>query len=882
MITQLTWLYFIVDNMNRSYYVDSGVVKKSSPPVPLPQDPKGWLDLGISFSTNQKYWSLNRSFTVPMFFVNDGAQICRELLWSGKGYEEEAYIIILKLNPATGVHELEYKGRLDFSKAVDEPRKGITVPSIEGGVLTYLTANEGVDYELNLSSLNPAAMLIRLDGVNLFDRYRYSLIEVDITKPSDLGHNAVATALPFSFISNDGDSVGIIQGSQTFEEISASTTMSAAITAIGTYAATSANCFFSSINPITVRPSSVLKFTVYPASNPTLLNLYFITSSGNVYNILGVAGTSTQNYSVQTDVSIELSSIVPAINLAANEKLFLTVAVFNNSVSSTHITWHLSDLFFAFDSRNAVSTTYGLPIIDVLKQLVSAMTEGKFTGDSVYFSAHKNLIWTSTNALQNFAFQVYYGSFVMADSGGIYTITIPGALNTLPTDNQLLIAGAPAQNGAYTVLNVGPLIAGFTTITVKEPVTNATLSGTISTVPALKINFQDFFNDVDCLYNIGMKIVNDVIFIEPKGDIYKDDMQILDIGEIAKFKMRYADELLCNTLKIGYKSQDYRQRNGVYEFNTTTLFKLPVNTLKKELTKVLKARADCFGIEFIRSIIFNKPTTDVTGDNQCFVIDTVPAPSETYYKWVKIEYNGGASVHYFVDKGAAGFFDTTSQPLPFATNLLSSQLTFVAAGPANFATYITANYSGWINGIQYPGQMLTIDGSGILTPYLIINRPAYSNITGVLDYTVYNTEITPHKLMLKQGTYLRAILLQLPAGKVVFQTADKNSALSTTLGGVTVAERQDETVSTLGDPLFFPWYAEFTTPVPLSFAKIMAGIGTGYVKGTFYGQPVYFLPIGKMDAKPALNAAQNWKLMLAPNNDLEKLKQLSDEGNFKF
>jgi len=40
---------------------------------------------------------------------------------------------------------LEYKGRLDFSNNIDEPRKGITVNSIEAGVLTKLLANDGVE-----------------------------------------------------------------------------------------------------------------------------------------------------------------------------------------------------------------------------------------------------------------------------------------------------------------------------------------------------------------------------------------------------------------------------------------------------------------------------------------------------------------------------------------------------------------------------------------------------------------------------------------------------------------------------------------------------------------------------------------------------------------
>jgi hypothetical protein len=82
-------------------------------------------------------------------------------------------------------------------------------------------------------------------------------------------------------------------------------------------------------------------------------------------------------------------------------------------------------------------------------------------------------------------------------------------------------------------------------------------------------------------------------------------------------------------------------------------------------------------------------------------------------EWIKIEYNSGASVHYFLDLGSLGFFDATIQPspLPYPTTYAYGNLVLVATGSFNFATYITANYSGWINGIQYSGSIATITGA---------------------------------------------------------------------------------------------------------------------------------------------------------------------------
>lgn len=82
-------------------------------------------------------------------------------------------------------------------------------------------------------------------------------------------------------------------------------------------------------------------------------------------------------------------------------------------------------------------------------------------------------------------------------------------------------------------------------------------------------------------------------------------------------------------------------------------------------------------------------------------------------QWVKIEYNSGSNIHYFLDFGAEGFYDVNIQPTPppFPGSYTLADLTFVASGPANFALYILAHYSNWINGIQYTGDTADVSGA---------------------------------------------------------------------------------------------------------------------------------------------------------------------------
>lgn len=860
------FLYFITDKDGRCKYVENGIVKTSSPPVPLPQHPKGWKDIKISFGTNNKYFSLNRAFTVPMFFVGDGATICREAIYAKKGYEEELYIVILKLNPDNGIHELEYKGRLDFGKYSDEPRKGITVNSIEGGVLQYLNNNDDVQYEIPLDVTNPDCIQLLFDGVNLFDRLRYSTINIALQAlpgiPSALNH----MTLPLPFISNEGDSYGIVNGGQILD----------VFTDPATYVANSANCILYSTKPVDVNVSGTIKFRLTRDSYPTGdLAVFFITTNQNLtppippgplilYYQGGLAGP--------TDVVINVGQ---TISLAANEKLFLMVGFYD--VGAQHLTYNSleTDLFFSFTTRNDPSKAYAIQPLYLWRELILRATEGRFTGDSAFFALTKNLVMTSTNALRNLAYNYYTGPFETIDTAGVYTIKIPSILANFPQGSQLIISGAASNNGAFTVVSTSLATLGYTIITVVEVLTNATIEGSISTAASIKMSIQDFYNDYDCDYLLGLRQLDNVLYIEPIADLYKPDAEIFDIGEISDLKLMYAFDMLCNTAKFGSKSQDYRQRNGRYEFNTTTEFKLPVDTLKKEYNKITKSRRDCYGIEFIRALLVNRPTTDVTGDNQAFMVDVVPGATYVYYRGLFDTADVGGGVYNITIPRFLLLLNPGDLISITGDITVSGAVVISAYGATTTVIQITAALAtaSLVNGV------ITVTDPNVYS----VNRPNYDSIIGVPDNTVFNTEITPHHQMLAHGRMFNSIMHQLPADKIAFRTADKNADLVLTYpGGRVLAQKQDEVISTLGDPLFFPFYAQFRTKVPLTFAKIMAGLGTGYVKGTYIGVPIYFLPIGKMDAKPANNEAQEWEMILAATNDLSIIQMLSSEGEFSI
>ena len=104
-LTREIFLFFITNSFGQCYYVDAiGKVQTCQPGDPdswLPQAPQGWVDQQIGYGRNTKYWGLNRSYSQPLKFVNEGATILRYLLYSKRGSEEQAYLVVNKYNAQT-------------------------------------------------------------------------------------------------------------------------------------------------------------------------------------------------------------------------------------------------------------------------------------------------------------------------------------------------------------------------------------------------------------------------------------------------------------------------------------------------------------------------------------------------------------------------------------------------------------------------------------------------------------------------------------------------------------------------------------------------------------------------------------------------------------
>lgn len=188
-------LYFLFDDQDRSLYVQNDLVLTSPSPIPLQFAPDGWEDIGIQNQRNQKYFVLDRSFTIPLQFVEDGARILKDRFYK-MGPEEKVYLVIAKQQlymDATHYgfyYTLLYKGELDFTEFSHEGPK-VVVNVMEGGITKYVKANENVKFELPVDTAD--TIKIKWTGVKLRQAANYNLNNGALV--NDLGGATIALAL---------------------------------------------------------------------------------------------------------------------------------------------------------------------------------------------------------------------------------------------------------------------------------------------------------------------------------------------------------------------------------------------------------------------------------------------------------------------------------------------------------------------------------------------------------------------------------------------------------------------------------------------------------------------------------------------------------------
>jgi hypothetical protein len=380
-------------------------------------------------------------------------------------------------------------------------------------------------------------------------------------------------------------------------------------------------------------------------------------------------------------------------------------------------------------------------------------------------------------------------------------------------------------------------------------------------------SLQDYFKSIDTNYGIGLGIENGDTLVIEELPYFFQDVVIHDCGDVVNAKLVPAEDLLVNTMSIGYKEQEYKEINGRSEFNQGQKWKSPITKLTKDLDKVSVYRADPFGIELMRINFGQKKTTDSKSDPETFMLRIRPQFNS---------FTGNVlfsnSFNLFMIPGQAGLISQFKKGTRMKVtgtasnnNIYTLVSDAAAIGADLWGSVLSSANPGGIDFVVENAPAATIE---LLT--YVLNRPAFTSVTGLLHPdSAFNIELSPKRGMLANGAYLRSIFDLLDGAFLEMTSADKNTDLTTTIGGVTISENESVQIGNLPARLFRPYYITFTTESPVNLLEIMNVNPYGKIKFTVDGEVMYgYLMDGGL--KPSTNDVQQWKLLCHPSNNLAK------------
>lgn len=393
------------------------------------------------------------------------------------------------------------------------------------------------------------------------------------------------------------------------------------------------------------------------------------------------------------------------------------------------------------------------------------------------------------------------------------------------------------------------------------------------TPSSIKTSFTDFFQAMRTRgkkkYSIGLGIEGDQLVLEELDYFFQKNVTIMDLGIVKDLEIVVAEDLLYNTVKSGYLDQTVDDINGRNEVNVLQRYSTPNLRITKELDLVSPYRADPYGIESARTDEFGQKQTSSTADNETFMLSVIKNPYQDVQYYIgdfQVEINTG---NYYIK-------------IPQVLDTITPGEKIVIAGAvSNNGTFTVISTTYIIAGFTYIRVLEPVTNETISTGTLTYQsttvyslwRPAYTSITGVANPTrIYNVELSPKRSVLNCGGLIRSTHDQDDIKLIKFDSAVRNIELSTTIGGVTITEKDSIVIGSLQNKLFMEYYMNFTTQVPINYPEIMKTNPYGKVKFTdaVSGKTLYgFLWDGGIQPEP--NEQQTWKLIAAPDQNLTGL-----------
>jgi hypothetical protein len=201
-------IYFLRNETGLFYYWSNGVANTISTPTPLQYAPDGWRDISVHIQRNSTYFAVDRVFTNPLDFVEDGAQILKYHYYKF-GVKSKLYLVIAKeilFIDAThyGFYYTNlYTGQIDFSTFSHQGPK-VVAQIMEGDPVKQLRAYENVKYEIPLTVED--TIKVKMDGIMLRETINWRVIPGITSGPHEIA---------MVYINREGSSLGVVASQLT-------------------------------------------------------------------------------------------------------------------------------------------------------------------------------------------------------------------------------------------------------------------------------------------------------------------------------------------------------------------------------------------------------------------------------------------------------------------------------------------------------------------------------------------------------------------------------------------------------------------------------------------------------------------------------------------
>lgn len=371
------FIYFLFDENNNSYYQYGDTVLTSASLKPLEFTPNGWTKIQIQNQRNQTYFAVDRSFSVPLEYVKDGAQILKYIYYN-QGIESKVFMSICEQrlffdDTQYGFYyTLLYRGEIDLSNFKQDSTK-VTVNIMEGGMPKLIKAYENTKYEIPIDVTE--AIDIFMDGILLKKAAAYSVVEGQL-----LGAGLVTHYIPILFLNQEGASVGILFESQSYGESDPRIIRN------------------ETGSDISFPLSGSIKFKIEYAAD----KYHFQIKKKKVDNsqqVLFDSGISSVSNNVVYEIPFSIN-----VTLQNKEQLFFQGFDLTNAspanLPNLKMTYYDTDININLDFKYKNTTIKALRPLYVFQQLISKISNGAFTPQSTFLQSIEDVVVTCGDAIR--------------------------------------------------------------------------------------------------------------------------------------------------------------------------------------------------------------------------------------------------------------------------------------------------------------------------------------------------------------------------------------------------------------------------------------------------------------------------------------------------